>query len=76
VVVVPRERAAEVLDASRAREEKEAVSRERYKAGEVSLDVYGMREALERKGLRYVDHQRRTEPQMRRAARRPAGGKG
>lgn len=55
VVVVPREHAAAVLEASRAREEKEAVSRERYAAGELSLDVSGMRDALERKGLRYTD---------------------
>ena len=54
-VVVPRLRAAEVLEASRAREEKEAASRERYLAGELSLDVNGMREPLERKGLVYVD---------------------
>ncbi|HET8607731.1 MAG TPA: 4-carboxy-4-hydroxy-2-oxoadipate aldolase/oxaloacetate decarboxylase [Gaiellaceae bacterium] len=53
IVVVPRERAAEVLAAARAREEKEAASRARYAAGELSLDVSGMREALERKGLRY-----------------------
>ena len=55
VVVVARERAAEVLEACAAREEKEAISRRRYAAGELSLDVQGMREALERKGLRYVD---------------------
>jgi 4-hydroxy-4-methyl-2-oxoglutarate aldolase len=55
VVVVPRVKAAAVLDACRAREEKEARSRERYAAGELSLDVQGMREQLERKGLRYVD---------------------
>jgi 4-hydroxy-4-methyl-2-oxoglutarate aldolase len=55
VVVVPRARAAEVLNACRARESKEAASRERYRAGELSLDVQGMREELERKGLRYVD---------------------
>jgi 4-hydroxy-4-methyl-2-oxoglutarate aldolase len=55
VVVVLRARAAEVLDACRARESKEAASRERYRAGELSLDVQGMREDLERKGLRYVD---------------------
>ena len=55
VVVVPRAKAAEVLDASRAREEKEAASRERYRAGELSLDVQGMREQLEQKGLTYVD---------------------
>jgi 4-hydroxy-4-methyl-2-oxoglutarate aldolase len=55
VVAVPRRRAAEVLAACGAREEKEAVSRRRYEAGELSLDVHGMRDALARKGLRYVD---------------------
>jgi 4-hydroxy-4-methyl-2-oxoglutarate aldolase len=55
VVVVPRDKAAEVLEASRAREEKETVSRQRYAAGELSLDVQGMRDALAEKGLRYVD---------------------
>jgi 4-hydroxy-4-methyl-2-oxoglutarate aldolase len=53
VVVVPRAAAAEVLEASRAREEKEAKSRERYQAGELSLDVQNMREALAEKGLTY-----------------------
>jgi 4-hydroxy-4-methyl-2-oxoglutarate aldolase len=55
VVVVPRLQAAEVLEACRMREEKEAQSRQRYQAGELSLDVQGMREQLEQKGLRYVD---------------------
>jgi 4-hydroxy-4-methyl-2-oxoglutarate aldolase len=55
VVVVPREKAPEVLEATRARAEKEAASRARYQAGELSLDVQGMREELERRGLRYVD---------------------
>ncbi len=55
VVVVPRERTAEVLEACRAREEKEARSRARYAAGELSLDVNHMREELARKGLRYLD---------------------
>ena len=53
VVVVPRARAAEVLEASRAREAKEEASRARYAAGELSLDVSDMRGALERAGLRY-----------------------
>ena len=53
VVVVPRAKAAQVLEASRAREAKERASRERYAAGEVSLDVQDMRPALERAGLRY-----------------------
>jgi 4-hydroxy-4-methyl-2-oxoglutarate aldolase len=55
VVAVPRERAAEVLEACGAREDKEAASRARYEAGELSLDVQDMREALARKGLRYVE---------------------
>ena len=53
VVVVPRERAAAVLEACRAREEREARARERYRAGELSLDVNSMREELAQKGLRY-----------------------
>jgi 4-hydroxy-4-methyl-2-oxoglutarate aldolase len=55
VVVVPRAKAQEVLEASRARAEKEEASRARYQAGDLSLDVQGMRGDLERKGLRYVD---------------------
>jgi len=55
VVVVPRATAAEVLEAARERDAKEAVSRARYAAGELSLDVQDMRGELERKGLRYVD---------------------
>jgi 4-hydroxy-4-methyl-2-oxoglutarate aldolase len=55
VVAVRREQAAEVLDACGAREDKEAASRARYQAGELSLDVQGMREDLARKGLRYVE---------------------
>ncbi len=54
VVVVPLRQAMQVLKASREREEKEAASRARYQAGELSLDVGGMRERLERKGLRYL----------------------
>jgi 4-hydroxy-4-methyl-2-oxoglutarate aldolase len=57
VVVVPRESAAHVLQAALAREEKEAMLRERYRAGELGLDVNGMRGRLTRKGLTYVDHE-------------------
>lgn len=60
VVVVRREEAADVLKASRAREEKEAASRERYRQGELGLDVNDMRERLARKGLRYVDWREHT----------------
>ena len=57
VVVVPRVQAPRVLEAARTREAKEAAVRERYRNGELSLDVHGMRERLARKGLTYVDEE-------------------
>lgn len=59
VVVVARRKAADVLEACAAREEKEAAARKRYQAGELSLDLHGMRERLARKGLSYVDQAQR-----------------
>jgi 4-hydroxy-4-methyl-2-oxoglutarate aldolase len=53
VVVVQRDRAEAVLAASRTREAKEEGVRARLKAGEVGLDIYGMREALAQQGLTY-----------------------
>ncbi|BDE07886.1 4-carboxy-4-hydroxy-2-oxoadipate aldolase/oxaloacetate decarboxylase [Vulcanimicrobium alpinum] len=58
VLVVPRARVREALDASAARIEKETKNRARFAAGEVGLDVYGMREKLAAKGLRYYDDAR------------------
>jgi 4-hydroxy-4-methyl-2-oxoglutarate aldolase len=55
VCVVPRENAATVLEQSAAREKKEAAVRARLKAGELGLDIYGMRQRLAEKGLKYVD---------------------
>lgn len=55
VVVVRRSEAPSVLAASIAREEKEAAVRERYRAGEISLDVSSMRERLAAEGLVYLD---------------------
>jgi 4-hydroxy-4-methyl-2-oxoglutarate aldolase len=55
VVVVERERAADLLPACAAREDREAKTRERYQAGELSLDLHSMREELAQKGLVYVD---------------------
>jgi 4-hydroxy-4-methyl-2-oxoglutarate aldolase len=54
IVVVQRRSAEAVLKASEARERKEEVTRARLKAGELGLDIYGMREALAKKGLKYV----------------------
>jgi 4-hydroxy-4-methyl-2-oxoglutarate aldolase len=53
VVVVPRAAAKAVLRQSEAREAKEAQTRARLQAGEVGLDIYGMREKLAEKGLVY-----------------------
>ena len=55
VAVVDRRRAADVLTACQARTDKEAASRKRYAAGELSLDVNAMRERLAERGLTYVD---------------------
>lgn len=55
VCVVPRKTAAQVLAASVDREAKEAIVRERLKAGELGLDIYGMREKLAARGLTYVE---------------------
>jgi len=55
VVVVPRTRAAAVLDASRKRVANEEMKRGRLAAGELGLDIYCMRPRLEAAGLTYVD---------------------
>lgn len=54
VCVVPREKAVQVAAAARDREAKEEANRQRFKAGELGLDIYGMREKLKAKGLKYV----------------------
>jgi 4-hydroxy-4-methyl-2-oxoglutarate aldolase len=55
VCVVPRRAAAATLQRSADREAKEAKVRARLKAGELGLDVYGMREKLKQRGLEYRD---------------------
>jgi len=56
VVIVPRLKAAKVLAAGNAREANEESKRKRFEAGELGLDVYGFRERLAAKGLKYVDY--------------------
>jgi 4-hydroxy-4-methyl-2-oxoglutarate aldolase len=53
VCVVKRETAADLVKQCVAREQKEAAVRARLKAGELGLDIYGMREKLAAKGLKY-----------------------
>ena len=53
VVVVPRETAAEVASLGERRRAKEAGSRERLRAGEKGLDMYGLRARLKELGVEY-----------------------
>jgi 4-hydroxy-4-methyl-2-oxoglutarate aldolase len=55
VVVVPRERAAAVAVAAEARQKKEEATRKRLAEGELGLDIYGMRDALAKAGLEYLE---------------------
>jgi 4-hydroxy-4-methyl-2-oxoglutarate aldolase len=57
VVVVESSQAEAVLEKARQREANEAEKRKRFENGELGLDVYGMRERLKEKGLRFVDAQ-------------------
>lgn len=54
VCVVERARAAQVLEKGRTREAAEVEKRQRLAAGELGLDIYGMRPKLEAMGLKYV----------------------
>ena len=54
VCVVRREEASQVLQKAKDREANEAAKRARFEAGELGLDIYGMRERLTEKGLKYV----------------------
>jgi 4-hydroxy-4-methyl-2-oxoglutarate aldolase len=63
VVIVPKARGAEVAAAAGARAAKEAANRKRLAAGELGLDIYGMRDTLAKAGLKYFDDEAALNPE-------------
>src|SRR5262249_36913710 len=55
VVVVPRSRCGAVLEAGRTRMGDEEAKRAKFAAGELGLDMYGLRAVLDDVGVTYVD---------------------
>jgi 4-hydroxy-4-methyl-2-oxoglutarate aldolase len=59
VVIVPRERAADVCQSAAERISKEEATRARLRAGELGLDFYGLRAKLRELGVQYLDEEER-----------------
>ena len=55
VVIVPAAVALQVAEAAKQREDLETEKRAKLTTGVLGLDMYKMREPLEKAGLRYID---------------------
>lgn len=55
VVVVPRDKLEQAAASAKAREDSETGKRKKFAEGELGLDMYSMRGALEKAGLKYFD---------------------
>jgi 4-hydroxy-4-methyl-2-oxoglutarate aldolase len=55
VVIVPAAIALQVADAAEAREANEGEKRAKLAKGVLGLDMYNMREPLQKAGLKYID---------------------
>lgn len=55
VVVVPRDRVSDVVQAAQRREDNEESKRQQFKQGQLGLDIYSMRDPLQKAGLKYLD---------------------
>jgi len=53
--VVPRDRVGEVAAAAKTREDNEESKRAKFREGVLGLDLYNMREPLEKAGLTYKE---------------------
>ena len=56
VTIVARKQAGRILELSRQREADEEKTRARLAKGELTLDIFSMRDRLKAAGLRYIDH--------------------
>jgi 4-hydroxy-4-methyl-2-oxoglutarate aldolase len=55
-VVIPKALAVETAQKAQKRKDDEDGKRKQLEAGTLSLDMYNMREPLQKAGLRYVDN--------------------